>query len=67
MLDDDETPASEPTPAATATEVATETVRTVAEAGGGGALAPASVPPGLVFFLGGVLVLVAAVALTYGR
>lgn len=61
------TPAPEPTPAATATEVATETVRTVTEAGGGGALAPPSIPPGLVFFLGGVLVLVAAVALTYGR
>jgi len=61
------TPAPEPTPAATGTEVATETVRTVAEAGGGDALAPAGLPPGLVFFLGGALVLVAAVALTYGR
>ncbi len=58
---------TEPTPAATATELATETVRTVTEAGGGGALEPAGLPPGLLFFLGGALVLVAAVALTYGR
>jgi DNA-binding transcriptional ArsR family regulator len=60
------TPAPEPTPTATATEFATEPVRTVAEAGGG-AIEPATLPPGLLFFLGGALVLVAAVALTYGR
>ena len=58
---------AEPTPSATATDLATETVRTVAEAGGGGALEPVALPPGLLFFLGGALVLVAAVALTYGR
>jgi hypothetical protein len=57
----------EPTPATTATDLATATVRTVAETGGGGALEPTGLPPGLLFFLGGALVLVAAVALTYGR
>jgi DNA-binding transcriptional ArsR family regulator len=57
---------AEPTPSLTATEVATEAVRTVTEAGGG-TFEPAGLPPGLLFFLGGALVLVAAVALTYGR
>ena len=61
------TPSPEPTPVGTGLDLATETARTVTEAGGGGALDPASLPPGLVFFLGGALVLVAAVALTYGR
>jgi DNA-binding transcriptional ArsR family regulator len=61
------TASAEPTPAATATDLATETARTVAGPGGGDALAPAGLPPGLLFFLGGALVLVAAVALTYGR
>ncbi|MEF8843233.1 MAG: helix-turn-helix domain-containing protein [Haloarculaceae archaeon] len=60
------TPAPEPTPTATATELATETVRTAAE-GGGTAFEPAALPPGLLFFLGGAVVLVAAVTLTYGR
>ena len=57
---------AEPTLSPTATELATETAWTVTEAGGG-ALEPAALPPGLLFFLGGALVLVAAVALTYGR
>jgi DNA-binding transcriptional ArsR family regulator len=57
---------AEPTPSLTATEVATEAVRTVTEAGGG-TFEPAGLPPGLLFVLGGALVLVAAVALTYGR
>jgi DNA-binding transcriptional ArsR family regulator len=62
------TEAATPVPTAepTATELATETVRTAATTGGD-ALAPAALPPGLLFFLGGVVVLVAAVALTYGR
>ena len=61
------TPSPELTPAATATDIATDTVRIATEAGGSGALEPAVLPPGLLFFLGGALVLVAAVALTYGR
>jgi DNA-binding transcriptional ArsR family regulator len=57
------TPTAEPTPA-TAADLATETVRTAAETGGG--VDPTGLPPGVLFFLGGALVLVAAVALTYG-
>ena len=60
------TPTAEPTPATSVADVATETARTLAEAGGGGGFEPAGLPPGLLFFLGGALVLVAAVALTYG-
>jgi len=55
----------EPTPTVTPTDLATGTARTVAD--GGGAFDPAALPPGALFFLGGALVLVAAVALTYGR
>ena len=59
------TPTVDPTPAATTADVATETARLLAESGGGG-VEPPGLPPGLVFFLGGALVLIAAVALTYG-
>jgi hypothetical protein len=56
---------AESTSTATATEFAPETARVVADTAG--AVEPIALPPGLLFFLGGAVVLVAAVALTYDR
>ena len=62
-------PTAEPTPTATelartATEAAT---RTAASGGAADPFAPLSLPPGVLFLLGGVLVLGAGIALTTGR
>ena len=62
-------PTAEPTPTATelartATEAAT---RTAASGGAADPFAPLSLPPGVLFLLGGILVLGAGIALTTGR
>jgi DNA-binding transcriptional ArsR family regulator len=60
-----DTATAEPTPMATAADTVTETV---AAAGGGfDPFVPLSLPPGLLFFLGGVVVLAVGVALTTPR
>ncbi|WP_276260244.1 ArsR/SmtB family transcription factor [Haloglomus litoreum] len=56
-------PTATPTPTAV-NETVTETARTAAEAAAGGDAA-LGLPPGLIFFLGGAVVLGVAVALTY--
>ena len=72
-----ETSAGTPTPQATTTETAaadtpvpesTQTaVETVASGGGGGIDFVGTLPPGVLFFLGGLVVLVAVVALSYTK